>query len=1355
MPARKSLLRPAALAAGGLAVAVAAIVAALWAVLPDPAPLARENPRTTALMEQRRAEARAARTPYRVRQTWVGLDRIAPALVDAVVLSEDANFFGHEGIDWSAVRDAAEADLRKGRFARGASTLTQQLAKNLWLGTEKSLWRKAKEAVLATKMERALGKKRILALYLNVVELDDGVFGVEAGARERFGTSAAALTAAQAVVLASLLPAPRRVDLARPSTWLEERSRRLLDRMQATRRISAEAHLRASAELERILAGPAPADDREEPPEEEEVETTATPTATATSTSTPTPTPTPTSTPTPPRHRPRLVTGRVPSPPRPRPSRRVRIRPRMHTHAIPGLEPAPPRAPESAERLARLARRFPDRIEAVSAAVALAPDPDLALAGIERFVDGAGAPPRERDLLEALALVAGSSRMLAALLARDPALLRRAARSPLLLRPRTEASLRRLLARAARRLAPDDVEGFNRLLRHLRAREIVRIALRDLRRARVKEVTDELSSLATACLDAAIRFHDGRLRARHGPPAGLEARERGAGFCALAMGKLGSRELNFSSDVDLVYVYEKDGETSGEKPVTHFAYYAKLAELVTESIAKPTEDGFVFRVDLNLRPDGQNGPIVNSLRAAELYYQTFGRTWERNALVKARPAAGDVAVGDELLRQLDPFIWRRSLDLDVVQEIQAMKARIDARAGAEGKDDLKLGKGGIRESEFFVSALQLLHAGRDETRALRAPAVLPALDRLLFAGVVLEKDRDELADAYLFLRRAEHRVQMADGAQTHRLPPPGERLGLARSMGYATEEAFEAALARHRDHVARLFANLLGASGAAEVPLDPDLALLADPQVQRERRTEIAVRRGLVDADRVLAAIDAMARRRTPFSPLGDPAAAVALLSDALGTPDPDQAISHLSDFASALKNPEPYFRMLHEHRRVARLLLSLFGTSDFLSKRFLRHPELIDMLLREDQVLLQKGLDTFRAEIDDRLATIDPDLPTDDLLERKLGELRRYKNEEVLRIAIHDIAGTIDIASVSSQLTDLAEAAVERCLALAEEEARAKDVAPPARLCVIGMGKLGGRELGYHSDLDLIFIYPSSRGGEAAPDPPPAGPALAVPPANYERYPRLAQRFMSFLQMPLREGRLYQIDTRLRPSGNQGALVIGADAFIRYHAGVAGPGGAAGMIRSQLWERQALLRARHVAGDPALFALIRERVLVPTVYGPREDRAALAAEIRRMRERMEAELGREASRGKNPKTGHGGLVDVEFAAQFLQLLHGHDHPTIRTGSTPIALRKLREAGLLREAEHEALADGYELLRRVELRLRIVHDYAIDHLPESGPALRQLARRLGYAGPAPGERFLAEYARVTAAVRQAFEEVVR
>jgi monofunctional biosynthetic peptidoglycan transglycosylase len=266
----RSVLGTAAVAAIVLALSASVGVAALWLTLPDPARLARENPTTTALIEQRRAEARAHRRPFRPAQVWVPLDRVSPALVKAVLASEDANFFGHDGIDWEAIRDAAEHDLKVGRFARGASTITQQLARNLWLGTEKSLWRKAKEAVLAAKLERALPKKRILALYLNVVETSDGVFGVEAGARQRFGTSAAALTTAQAVVLASLLPAPRRADLGRPSTWLKARSRRLLDRLRDHGKLTADEHRSASAELERILAGPAPRDDRAEPPEEEQ-----------------------------------------------------------------------------------------------------------------------------------------------------------------------------------------------------------------------------------------------------------------------------------------------------------------------------------------------------------------------------------------------------------------------------------------------------------------------------------------------------------------------------------------------------------------------------------------------------------------------------------------------------------------------------------------------------------------------------------------------------------------------------------------------------------------------------------------------------------------------------------------------------------------------------------------------------------------------------------------------------------------------------------------------------------------------------------------------------------------------------
>jgi glutamate-ammonia-ligase adenylyltransferase len=993
-------------------------------------------------------------------------------------------------------------------------------------------------------------------------------------------------------------------------------------------------------------------------------------------------------------------------------------------------DPAPQ---ATAARTSRLLQRFPETAPQLIAGCEASADPELALAGVERYADAVGDLPAEAELRETLVALAAGSRMLVGLLGRHPAALRRLARHPHRHRPRPEGNLGALLRRAARRLPPGDTAALHALLRRVRHREMARIALRDLTGAPVSEVTAELSTLADASLEVAIDFHHRRLAAIHGAPD-----PAGSGFCALAMGKLGARELNFSSDIDLIFVYRADGETSGPRPINHFAYYARLAESVVEALGRPTEEGMVFRVDLNLRPDGRSGPIVNSVRATELYYQSFGRTWERSALIRARPAAGERAVGKELLALLEPFIWRRSLDLGAVDEIKAMKARIDARAGAEGREDLKLGQGGIREAEFLVVALQLVHGGRRPE--LREQAVVPALDRLLFAGLLSARDREALADAYLFLRRAEHRIQMMDGRQTHRLPPEPERPALGRRMGFDDPRAFEAALAGHREAVSRSFSALLGSEprAAPATPERAELTLLADSQVPEGRRVEIARRRGFADPERAVASLDLLSRRRTPFSPEGAPDAAIALLEEALAAPDPDQSLRHLADFAATLRDPRPYFRLLEERPQAARLLLSLFGTSDFLSQRFLRHPELLDGLLRQDQVVLHKDLATLRGELTARLGGAgEPGSMVasgrgeagPDPVEWTLGELRRFKNEEVLRIALADVAGALDLDEVVGQLSDLAEVSLQACLAAAETEARARDRLPPGRLCVIALGKLGGREIGYHSDLDLMFVY---RSGGNESDPRGHG----------EAYAKLAQRFLAFLQMPLREGALYKVDTRLRPSGSQGTLVTSTEGFAQYHAG-----------DSQLWERQSLLRARCVAGDGDLFRELAQGVIEPVVYRRPTDTAALAAELRRMRERIRVEVARE-DRGYNPKSGLGGVNDVEFATQYLQLAHGFDRPAIREPSTSRALAALRKEGLLSADAHDTLSGGYRFLRRLELRLRIVHDYSIDHLPAPGPALTRLARRLGYAGADADARLLADYQRVTRGVRGAFAAIL-
>jgi glutamate-ammonia-ligase adenylyltransferase len=386
--------------------------------------------------------------------------------------------------------------------------------------------------------------------------------------------------------------------------------------------------------------------------------------------------------------------------------------------------------------------------------------------------------------------------------------------------------------------------------------------------------------------------------------------------------------------------------------------------------------------------------------------------------------------------------------------------------------------------------------------------------------------------------------------------------------------------------------------------------------------------------------------------------------------------------------------------------------------------------------VWTEKGAPRLAAQARGRVAA----KPADDL-EGRLAALRRFKNEETLRIGLADVSGTLDLSGVAAELTAVADACLAACLDLAAAEALERWGRPGggATLSVIGLGKLGGRELGYHSDLDLVFLYGSGAAG--ADDTSEGGSRGRL--GNAEYFTRLAQRLIAHLQVPLREGSLYQIDTRLRPSGTRGALVVSLAALAAYHR-----------REAALWERQALLKARHVAGDASLFARAEAEILAPAIFRPDADPAVLGPAIATMRRRMEAEASGEGRGEKNPKTGYGGLVDIEFAAQYLQLLHGAAHPEVRTPSTPEAIARLGEAGFLSPADVRLLAEAYRYLRRLELRLRIVHDFGISRLPPAGRQLAALARRLGHGGERGGASLLEEYARVTAAVRDAFRRIV-
>lgn len=1023
--------------------------------------------------------------------------------------------------------------------------------------------------------------------------------------------------------------------------------------------------------------------------------------------------------------------------------------------AEPFLEPAEAVARDPAA--CRLWPEGPAR-DALVRALEGAADPERARAAAVQVAEARALRRPLRPLwqdpawLEVVCRLAGASRAFAGHLRRHPRLPERLAASPFLDRPRPRHHLQAALVRRLRGLdptAPDAPARLARVLRRVRRLEMMRIALRDLTgRGRPEEILGELSDLAGAAFDAALGVLYPRVVDELGAPPAGPATDPGAtapGFCVLAMGKLGGGELNFSSDVDVLYVYDVDGET--ERGRAAFELYARLAESVTRALAEITEDGFVFRVDLNLRPEGQSGPLVNSLYALESYYETFGRTWERQALIKAAPVAGDLAVGRAALETVRPFVWRRSLDLGAVQKVVALKDELDRRIRARGDTDrdLKLGRGGIRAVELVVQSLQLLHGGKNPR--LRDRTTLGALERLLFAGLLDEEEARVLSDAYVFLRRTENRIQMVDDRQTHHLPPEGAgRAALARAMGFAeaTAEAdFSAVLEGHRRRVEAVLERRFGAAEP-----EPDIPAAVPAALDAEDGDEARMGRlaelGFADPQAALAQLRRLGRR--PWSPFGRSAPALArrlapvLLAEVARSPDPDQALAHLASFLEAVPyaSAPGYHALLLERPQARRLLSSLFSTSDVLSRYLVRHPELLDPLLMRAHAVAAKSRAAFFAEVQERLARH----PEDDV-EVRLAELRRYRQEEFLRIGLADVSGELAVLAVCDQLSDLAEALLDACVVLASRWAFGRwgwprDAAGgEIPFAVLGLGKLGGHEMGYGSDLDLLFVY----GG---PGPSTGGRSGSL--GAQEFFSRLAQRLISYLSLPLAEGVLYEIDTRLRPSGRQGMLVTGAAAFRDYHA-----------VRASPWERQALTRARTVAG-PAAFRAEVDRLAQEAAYAPMSG-VDLRAEIRAMRERQLAEIAQEGPGRFHPKAGRGGLVDIEFLVQYLQLRHGPGDPALRVTGTARALEALAEAGRLAAEDAASLLEAYRFLRRLENRLRIVLGRPIEHLGGPGRDLDVLGRRMGYhrmitdqAGP--GAALLEDYRRITEHVRGIYAAVL-
>jgi glutamate-ammonia-ligase adenylyltransferase len=922
-----------------------------------------------------------------------------------------------------------------------------------------------------------------------------------------------------------------------------------------------------------------------------------------------------------------------------------------------------------------------------------------------------------------LARLLGSSQFLADALRRRPTLL------PWLLEPRTmrpwlaedlEADLARSLAPFAAR------EARMNALRRFKYRQLLRIASRDLLGdADLTVTTEELSRLADVCLGEAWRLADAALRARYGAPLGPDGRE--TGLAVIAMGKLGGEELNYASDIDLMFVYGADGETAGGPGgrLPNGEYFARLAREIVAFVEMTTEEGYAFRVDLRLRPEGRMGPLVLSLDGYRAYYAERAEPWERQALLKARACAGDATVGAQFVELARQVAYRPGADERVVAAVRAMKREIDrhlaGRPGQARASNVKLGRGGIREIEFLVQALQLLYGGDDPW--LRERHTLKALFRLTERGYLAPDRGRALSEAYVHLRTVEHRLQILHEFQTHTLPEDPEALGrLARRVGIPgpPRRAARVFARRHRAVTAtvhRAFREFF--AGRPEAPgrrlrLPSALALRAtgfgDPERARENLRLIVEGRPLVPW--------AGARRRALERLLP------ALLDAVWKTADPDEALNQLERFLAAAGPRAGLVELLADSPDVLLGLARLCAGGDLLTQLLIAQPELLTALADPARLERPKRERDFRAALAPALA---PGLTAAERRDR----LRRGKQAEELAVVWRYLLGVTDIDGYSREMTDLAEAVLAAGLGLALEVLVERYGVPrtadgrcvPAVL--VGLGKLGGRELTTGSDLDVFLLY--------AEDGETDGPRRVE---AHTFWSEAVERLAGALGDITAAGLAFPVDLRLRPGSKGSGFAASLAAADRYWA-----------EWGDLWERQTLTRARVVLGDPALArrarALIRRRV-----YGEPLGPQGLKA-IAEVRARMEHELGQETPGRRHVKFGRGGLVDVEFLVQALQLVHGARHPEVRRASTRAALRALGRVGALPAATAAALDDHYGFLRRVSAGLRLLSARPPDTLDLAGPMPARLAGALGYPSR---EAFLEDYRRRTEAVRAAVAE---
>jgi [glutamine synthetase] adenylyltransferase / [glutamine synthetase]-adenylyl-L-tyrosine phosphorylase len=999
------------------------------------------------------------------------------------------------------------------------------------------------------------------------------------------------------------------------------------------------------------------------------------------------------------------------------------------------------------------------------------PDPDRALANLQRFVAQARNPlsigtlfQRDALALPTLIQIFSMSQHLAELLIGDPEgfdLLRLTEGAPV---------ARQMLVEdlAAEIMALDNEQAALRALRRFKRRETLRITYGDIIRGQsLQTVTAQISYLADAVVQGALHAAWRKLSAQRGDAIGPDGEK--ARFVVLGMGRLGGCELSYSSDIELIFLYDGDGKTNGSRPISNQEFFEHLAREIVRLLSEPAETGAAYGVDTRLCPDEKRGALVMSLPAMLTYYDVRGRTWERQAYIKARPVAGDLDLGRQFLNQLSPWIYRRYLSRADISGIKALKRRIEQKVHGDDQDrDVMIGHGGIRDIEFVIQFLQLLNGG--DLPELRTGNTLEAMDRLEQCGCLTNQERMLLGENYTFLRKIEHRLQILFDLQTRALPADDAELRrLAQRLGYDDRPALalvvpptmgtwcpggpagdipakagttsgrpaeQNLLADYREKTSlnrKILDHLLHDAFSDEGQTEAEADLVLDPAPQPERIEGVLGKYHFRDVELAYRNLMALSEEKLRFLSTRRcrhflAAIACPLLQELGATADPDAALANLDQVSDSLGGKGVLWELFSFNPPSLRLYVELCAYSPVLSGILINNPGMLDGLM--DSLVLDRlpshvGLEETLKDLCWAAEDIEP-------------ILHSFKNDQQLRVGVRDLLGKDDVEATTGAQSDIAEVCLAQVAAAEYQKLIAKFGRPqigsgpragePCDLAILALNDFGGREMDVHSELDIVFLYEAD--GQTAFD---FGQWSARSTSNQHFFSELGQRIIKTVSRLSALGRLYDVNARLRPTGSSGALAVTLGAFSRYYAEGEAP----------LWQRQALCKARPVYGSPRTkrgAAVVVQRA----AYSHRWRRKD-ANEIRDMRAQLEAEAV-----AADLYRGPGGIADIEYLVQMLQLQHAHKHSNLRTPNTLTALRAIGAAGLVGGDEQRFLETSYRFLRTIKSRLRLMNPIARDLLPRDPLELNKLAHLLRHSS---GDALLSDYEATTRQVRERFDAI--